>query len=336
MPGNRNRLHAHPHYRNSSPLQSFDAAAVEAQLDPARLIETLRDAFCKGANVPLRHHHAIPGTPKGQDATLLLMPAWGAGTPPTYIGIKSVTVHPDNPTQGRPSVQGVYLLLDGATGTPVAMIDGPSLTARRTAAASALAATYLARKDAKHLTVIGTGRLCPELILAHATARPLEQVSIWGRNKAAAHTIADSLSDAPFSVQATDDLETAVRVADIVSCATTALRPVFDGGWLQPGTHIDLVGGFRPDMREADDEAIRRARVFVDTRDGATREAGDIVQPLASGILQPNDIAADLFDLCRNKLPGRESEMEITLFKSVGTALEDLAAAELLMAETAP
>lgn len=224
-------------------MHAYDAAAVEANLDPTRLIEALRSAFHTGANVPLRHHHTISGTSEDQDATLLLMPAWGASSPPEYIGIKSVTVHPDNPAQGLPSVQGVYLLLDGATGTPVAMIDGPALTARRTAAASALAATYLARKTATHLTIIGTGRLSSELI---------------------------------------------------------------------------------------------RARVFVDTREGATREAGDIVEPLTSGILKPDDIAADLFDLCCDKHPGRESETEITLFKSVGTALEDLAAAQLLMTETTP
>lgn len=317
-------------------MHAYDAAAVEANLDPTRLIEALRSAFHKGANVPLRHHHTISGTSEDQDATLLLMPAWGAGSPPEYIGIKSVTVHPDNPAQGLPSVQGVYLLLDGATGTPVAMIDGPALTARRTAAASALAATYLARKTATHLTIIGTGRLSSELIRAHAKARPIEQVLIWGRNSDTARRVADSMADEPFSVRATDDLECAIRTADIVSCATTAKNPVFDGAWLQPGTHVDLVGGFRPDMREADDTAILRARVFVDTREGATREAGDIVEPLTSGILKPDDIAADLFDLCCDKHPGRESETEITLFKSVGTALEDLAAAQLLMTETTP
>lgn len=317
-------------------MHSFDAAAVEAKLDPAQLIATLRNAFRDGANVPMRHHHTIPGSPEGRDATLLLMPAWGAGTPPTYIGIKSVTVHPDNPAQSLPSVQGVYLLLDGATGTPVAMIDGPSLTAHRTAAASALAASYLARNDASQLTLVGTGRLVPELVRAHAAVRPIKQVSIWGRNQTKARAIAESMSDATFSVHAVDDLETAIRGADIVSCATTAQNPVLDGNWLQPGTHVDLVGGFRPDMREADDTAIRRASVFVDTIDGATREAGDIVQPLVSGILNQDDIAADLFDLCRNKHPGRESTTEITLFKSVGTALEDLAAAEHLMAEITP
>lgn len=314
-------------------MRSIDAATVNAHLDPARLVTHLKEAFRSETNVPLRHHHSIPGAPGNQDATLLLMPAWSGETPPKHIGIKSVTVHPDNPARGLDSVQGVYLLLDGATGTPVALIDGPALTARRTAAASALAASFLARNDAHRLLVIGTGRLASELVRAHAAVRPIRHVEIWGRNPARSKALAGELASDGLAVSAVIDLEAAVRAADIVSCATTSRDPVFEGSWLQPGCHVDLVGGFRPDMREADDVAIASARVFVDTLEGAMREAGDIVQPLESGVLDPADIAADLFALCRAEHGGRESAEEITLFKSVGTAIEDLAAAELLMAE---
>lgn len=317
-------------------MRSIDAATVNAHLDPARLVARLKEAFRGETNVPLRHHHNIPGAPENQDATLLLMPAWSGETPPGYIGIKSVTVHPDNPGRGLDSVQGVYLLLDGATGTPVALIDGPALTARRTAAASALAASFLARTDAQRLLVIGTGRLAPELVRAHAAVRPIRQVEIWGRNPVRSKALADELTSDSLEVSAVTDLEAAVQAADIVSCATTSHDPVFEGAWLPPGCHVDLVGGFRPDMREADDTAIARARVFVDTLEGATREAGDIVQPVESGVLDPANIAADLFALCRAEHGGRESAEEITVFKSVGTAIEDLAAAELLMAELAP
>jgi ornithine cyclodeaminase len=271
------------------PVRFVDEDTVNAALDPARLVAALRTAFCGDAIAPLRHHHSISGAQTGTDATLLLMPAWSAGNPPGYIGIKSVTVHPDNPSRGLPSVQGVYLLLDGATGSPVVLIDGPALTARRTAAASALASTFLSRRDA-----------------------------------------------AQYEVSVVTDLEPAVRDSDIVSCATTSRQPVFDGTWLTPGTHVDLMGGFRPDMREADDTAITRACVFVDTREGACREAGDITQPLAAGLLTPSAIRADLFELCRDEHAGRGLTSEITLFKSVGTAIEDLAAAELLMTEIAP
>lgn len=314
-------------------MRSIDAATVNAHLDPARLVASLKNAFCSKTHAPLRHHHHIPGKPDGPDTTLLLMPAWSDGTPPAHIGLKSVTVHPGNPAQGLASVQGVYLLLDGATGSPVALIDGPALTARRTAAASALAATFLARTDARRLLMIGTGRLAPELVRAHAAVRPIRDVTIWGRNPATSRDLANQLASDSFEVNPVTDLEAAVRAADIVSCATTSLDPVFKGAWLRPGCHVDLVGGFRPDMREADDDAIARARVFVDTIEGATREAGDIVQPVESGALHPSDIEADLFGLCRQEHKGRESAKEITLFKSVGTALEDLAAAELLMAE---
>ena len=317
-------------------MRTFDAEAVNAGLDPSRLVAALREAFQTPAELPLRHHHTIPGSAEGTEATLLLMPAWSAGSSPRYIGVKSVTVHPDNPAKGLPSVQGVYFLLDGQTGTPLALIDGPSWTARRTAAASALASSYLSRPNSSYLLMIGTGRLVPELIAAHTATRPITRVSIWGRNPARATAMAVALSALSLDVTACDYLEARLRKADVVSFATTAKTLVFDGAWLQPGTHVDLVGGFRPNMREADDTAIRRSTVFVDTHDGATREAGDIVRAFESGALSPDQIAADLFALCRNEHSGHESETEITLFKSVGTALEDLATAALLMAESAP
>ncbi len=316
-------------------MRTFDADTVNAHLDAARLVPALQAAFRSGATVPVRHHHTVPLDGDGE-ATLLLMPAWDAARPPRHIGVKTVTIHPDNPARGLPSVQGAYLLLDGATGTPRALIDGPALTARRTAAASALAASFLARDDATRLVVVGTGRLAPELIAAHAAMRPIAHVGIWGRNPEAARRVARDFADAGFTAEAVTDLPAALRDADIVSCATTARTPVLAGAWLTPGTHVDLVGGFRPNMREADDDAIRRATVFVDTREGATREAGDIVQALESGALAPNGIAADLFELCDGRHPGRTADDQITLFKSVGTALEDLAAAELLVAQVAP
>lgn len=311
-------------------MQTIDAATVNALLDDGGLVSALHAAFRDGATTPVRHHHSIP-MGDANDATLLLMPAWNAAVPPRHIGVKTVTVHPDNPTESLPSVQGVYLLLDGPTGTPRALIDGPALTARRTAAASALASRFLSRPDSRHLVMVGTGRLAPDLIAAHCAERPISHVTVYGRNRDRAAGVVDALAGRPFEATVCEDLEAAVATADIVSCATTARTPVFDGAWLRPGVHVDLVGGFRPDMREADDAAIRRARVFVDTRAGATAEAGDIVQPLEDGVLTKDAILADLFELCRGDHPGRGSDDEITLFKSVGTAIEDLAAAELLV-----
>ena len=238
-------------------------------------------------------------------------------------------VFPGNMERNLPTVMGAYLLLDGGTGSPLAMIDGPMLTAKRTAAASALAASYLARPDCQCLLMVGTGTLAPHLILAHAAVRPIRNVLIWGRTADKAAKLAKRLNRKDFRVQHTADLEDAVRRAHIISCATLSIEPLIAGAWLQKGQHLDLVGGFRPEMRETDDTSIQRARVFVDTRAGACKEAGDIVQPLESGVLSSEDIAADLFELTQGTRAGRRSRDEITLFKSVGTAIEDLAAAEL-------
>lgn len=308
-------------------MRIIGPSEVVAALDFAALVEALRQMFRAGCEAPLRHHHTIPATDGGAEATLLLMPAWQAGQ---QIGVKLVTVFPGNAEKSLPAVMGAYLLVDGKTGAPQALLDGPTLTVRRTAAASALAASYLARADAERLLMVGTGALAPHLIEAHATVRPIRRVAIWGRNTEKAQGLAERLAQRlGLDVTAAADLEAAAREADIVSCATLSKEPLIRGAWLAHGAHLDLVGGFTPAMREADDEAVRRARVFVDTRAGATKEAGDIVQPLASGVLAEGDIAADLFELTRGTRAGRGSAKEITFFKSVGTALEDLAAAQL-------
>ena len=231
---------------------------------------------------------------------------------------------------GIPAVNAAVLLMDGTTGAVLALIDGGEVTARRTAASSALAASYLAREDAAHLVVPGTGRLGGgNLIEAHAAVRPIRRVTIWGRSPEKAEAAAARWYGKGLDVSATRDLATAVGEADIVSTATLAREPVLRGEWLTPGTHVDLVGNFAPDAREADDAALRRATVFVDTR-AALKTGGDLVMAMAGGALQESDIAADLYDLTRGIHPGRRDPEEITLFKSVGAAIEDLAAARLV------
>jgi ornithine cyclodeaminase len=211
---------------------------------------------------------------------------------------------------------------------PVALLDGTALTLRRTAAASALAADFLARRDSAVHLMVGTGALAPHLVAAHAAVRPILQTLIWGRDPGKAAALAARLVVAGIAAEPVAELEEAVAAADIISCATLAHLPLIRGAWLRPGTHLDLVGGYTPEMREADDAAVARARVYIDT-DAALREAGDIIQPLRSGHLVRERIVGDLFDLSRGICPGRGNPDEITLFKSVGTALEDLAAAEL-------
>jgi ornithine cyclodeaminase len=217
----------------------------------------------------------------------------------------------------------------GSTGEPLAVIDGRALTLWRTAAASALASSYLARKDASRLLMVGAGALAPYLIEAHTSVRPIAEVLVWNHNPSRAQALAAQLSGRAYSVRAIADLDAGVQGADVISCATLSSTPLVKGAWLQAGAHLDLVGAFTPAMRESDDEAVRRATVYVDTRAGALLEAGDIVQPLAAGVIEPDGIAGDLFDLCRGDAARRTSAHQVTVFKSVGTALEDLAAAAL-------
>lgn len=310
-------------------MRVLDQDDIARLLAPRDCIAALREGFRSAIETPLRHHHTID---RGSEAaTLLLMPAWhGAAVGHGYLGVKLVSVFPENGRRGLGAVQGTYVLMAGDTGQPLAVLDGKAITVRRTAAASALAADYLARPDASRMVMIGAGAMAPHLIEAHAAVRPISEVAIWNRDPEKALSLAADLDRPGRRVRATSDLEVAIREADLVSAATLSAMPLVRGEWLTPGTHVDLVGGFTPDMREADDEAVRRASVFVDTRAGAGHEAGDIVQALASGALAPDGIRADLFELCRGLHRGRGSGAEITLFKSVGTALEDLAAAALV------
>jgi alanine dehydrogenase len=255
------------------------------------------------------------------------MPAWQSGR---SLGVKIVTVFPGNTKRSLPAVYGTYVLLDVETGKPLALLDGTALTLRRTAAASALAADFLARQDSAVHLMVGTGALAPHLAAAHAAMRPIRETRIWGRDPQKATALAARLAESGIPAAPTRDLAEAAGTADIVTCATLASEPVIHGDWLRPGTHVDLVGGYTPEMREADDTAVRRARVYVDTA-AAAQEAGDIVQPLRSGALADDGIIGDLFDLTRGSVTGRGDPGEITLFKSVGTALEDLAAAELVL-----
>jgi ornithine cyclodeaminase len=309
----------------SMTLRFYSDEQVHAALDWERLAEALAAAFAAGAQVPLRHAHKL-----SESDTLLLMPAWrdaGGG-----LGVKIVTVMPGNAARGAATVNALYLLLDRASGEPRAVIDGEALTLRRTAAASALAARHLARAGAANLLVIGTGKLAPFMARAHCALRPqLARVRVWGRRTDAAQTLAQLLRDEGLPAEAAVDLEAAVRDAHIVSCATTATAPIVHGAWLAPGTHLDLVGGFTRAMREADDAAVARARIFVDTYAGALAEAGDLVSPLERGVIARAQIEAELAELVRGDKPGRRGGDEITLFKSVGTALEDLAAAQLFV-----
>jgi len=305
-------------------MQYFDQETLNALMDWPGLVEALRGAFSTEPSSPVRAQLDIP-TSLGDDITLLTMPAYQAGH---RFGIKCATVAPGNARRNLPSVHAVYVLFDGITGQPLATFDADRLTAWRTAAASALASQLLSRPDASHLLILGTGRVARALIDAHASVRPIETVSVWGRTPEAAERLSMEFHDPSFQVHPIKSREAAVEEADIISCATMSREPLFDGSRVLPGTHIDLVGAFRPDMRESDDQLMQRAEIFVDTRDGCLAEAGDLIASLKSGALTKRDIRGDLTELCRRVMVGRHSPTDITLFKSVGTAIEDLAAAD--------
>ncbi|MBB3594772.1 ornithine cyclodeaminase [Rhizobium sp. BK529] len=303
----------------------LDEDQTRAALPWAQLIDAIEAMFRSDCVMPVRHHHDME-VPGEENATLLLMPAW---LPGQYTGIKTVSVFPGNVRRGLPAIFGSYLLSSAATGQVLALIDGGELTARRTAATSALASRYLSRPDAEEMLVCGTGRLSLNLMQAHGTVRPIQRYRIWGRNREAAERAAEDAQALGLQTEVVSNLEAAVKTADIVSCATLSSEPLVYGDWLKPGAHLDLVGAFKPSMRESDDTAVLRSAVYVDTRAGALSEGGDIVQPLKNGVLKESDLRGELAELISGARTGREDAQEITLFKSVGAALEDLAGAIL-------
>lgn len=306
-------------------MRYFDAATIRARLPWPRMLAVLEATLKQNVTAPLRTHHVIdvPGEPS---ASLLLMPAWRTGQ---RMGVKLVTVFPGNRARGEQAVDAVYALFDATNGAALALFDGDEITARRTAGASALAARHLARRDARHLVMVGAGRIARVLVEAHARVRPINRVSLWSRTPEHAEAAARALVADGLPVTAVRDLEAAVRAADIVSCATLSCEPLVHGTWLAPGVHLDLVGAFRSTMRETDDAAMQRADlIVVDDRKAALAEGGDVVQAIASGAILPERIAADLADLARDAHRGRTRDDQVTVFKSVGFALEDLAAAE--------
>lgn len=307
---------------------------LDRELDWGRLIHAIEFELKQNRIiVPERHNHTITlptgsGGSSGASAAtanLLLMPAWISGK---AIGVKLVSFFPGNREQGLPTIHATYILMNGETGAVQAVIDGDALTERRTAAASALAARHLARTDSRTLLVVGTGQLSVSVAEAHAHGRALQRIMIFGRSPDKAARVVDVLRKKGLPAEICKDVESGCRASDIISCVTSSTTPIVFGEWLRPGIHLDLIGSFSPALRESDDEAVRRARIFVDTRTGAM-QSGDLCHPLANGSLRETDILGELADLVREPARGRLERSDITLFKSAGFALEDMAAALL-------
>jgi ornithine cyclodeaminase/alanine dehydrogenase-like protein (mu-crystallin family) len=308
-------------------LKYFDQTEIEGALSYQELIIKLEDAFSYEYKVPLRNHYNYKSGEGEIDSTLLLMPALKNEK---YVGLKIITVSPYNAAKDMATIQGIYVLMDARNGKVIAQFDAKSLTNLRTAAASALASKFLSRKNSSSLLMMGTGALAPELIKAHCAVRPIESVFVWGRNYQKACNLAQSLFIEKVEIVPIEDVEEYIPKVDIISTATSSPDPLVFGDRLIPGQHIDLVGAFKPTWREADDEAILNSSVFVDTREGTLSESGELLIPMEKGLFKKEDIKADLFELCKKQKSGRNSQDEITSFISVGYALEDLAAAELV------
>lgn len=306
-----------------------DAEAVHRQLDYGGLIEALRAAH-RSDDRPEVGVNVLP-EPNGTNAFVSLV-AWQARH---LIAAKLVGVFPGNVerTPPEPAVQGLVALFDASSGKTLMTCDGAALTFRKTAADSALGADFLARKDARTLLIVGAGGLAPHMVEAHRAVRPgIAQVLIWNRTRARADALAAKLQHMGAEVTAVGDLDDAVPRADIISCVTMARAPLVKGALLKPGAHVDLVGAYAPDMREADDDVVRRAGViFVDTRNNC-ENSGEIGEPLAKGLVSRADIVADLFDLTTGRHSGRTSEEQITMYKNVGGGHLDLFAARRLLA----
>lgn len=306
-------------------MRVIDTADVHRVLSFGPLIEELRNVFASPTGVPRRMLYPLA---EGSRDAFALLPAWTDAV----AGVKAFTYLPGNAAVGREILHSKILLFDRRTGEPTSLVDGTSVTYWRTAAVAGLAADYLARPDARRLLVCGTGNLAPYMALAHATVRPIEEVVIWGRNREKAErTIERILASRPdLRCHVAEDLPAEVAAADVVSCVTASPEPIVFGAWLRPGTHLDLFGNHERDGRECDTEAVVRSRVYVDSRDNVLNEAGELLIPISEGRFEPESIVGELADLCAGRVGGRESAEEITLFKSVGTALADLAAADLV------
>ncbi|MGO3183090.1 MAG: ornithine cyclodeaminase family protein [Aequorivita sp.] len=306
-------------------LIQIDDQFIEENTVFSELIEILKLDFSnRDIIVPERHHHDFPNPVVNKNSTLLIMPAWNPGK---NAVVKIITVSPENSRFNLPSINGTYVYFDAINGTLKAILEAKNLTSKRTAAASALASSFLSREDSSSLLMIGTGALSTNLIKAHASVRPIKNVFVWGRHYKKAQAVCDQLSNENFTTTPIKSIEEKISEVDIITCATLSKTPLVLGKYLKPGQHIDLVGAFKKGMRESDNDTISKASIFVDTMESGLNESGDIAIPLEEGIIQESDIKADLFALCSNAKKGRINSEEITVFKSVGHAIEDLAAA---------
>ena len=302
----------------------IDAVQVHTSLDWPSLIEAMRIAHTDAASPQLDDMLLGPA-----ETSMLVR---GVFFPGAGLGVKAVSVFPGNREcdPALPAVQGMFLLFDKDDGRLLAAIDGAAITPWKTAADSALGSQLLSATDVRLMVMIGAGTMARPLIEAHLSVRPsIEKVLLWNRTRGNAEALAATLGDLRRDIQVVDDLSDAVRWADLVCSATFAAEPHIKGEWLKPGAHVDLVGAFRPDMREADDETLKRGHLFVDARATTISHIGELMIPLKNGVITEADVEGDFFDLCSLPPTNRQST-DITVFKNGGGAHLDLITARLI------
>lgn len=318
-------------------MNVIDAQQVAKCLSMKSLIETMRETYAQPAAIPQRR---VMPLEEGKYEAFALLPAWNQD----LIAVKAFTYFPQNPAHGKDTLASKILVFNREDGQPVALVDGKVLTFWRTAAASALAADYLARENASRLLICGTGNLAPYFAWAYAAVRPLKQVYVWGRSLDKAMTTVDRIVSSPeyqslpierqFAVSVVESVDETLEHVDIISCVTASATPLFDGAKVLPGTHIDLVGNHDSDKRECDSTVVQRAQVYVDSRINVLAEAGDLLIPIQEGVFNAEQIKGELPQLCAKEVRGRQSDEAITLYKSVGSALADLAAVQAVLKES--
>ena len=305
-------------------MQFFDQAAVADALPYPALIEALAAGLQQPIESPARSVY----TPNGDSSAVLIMPAWKAHE---NMGVKLVSIWPGNSARGKSAVSAVYVLISCEDGNPIAVLDGTELTLRRTAAAAALAARILARKNSQTLAILGTGSLSAPMAVAHANVMNFKTILVWGRDAKKAQAVVDSLTLQGITAQASSDLQATLAEADVVSAASTATAPFICSEWVKPGTHLGLIGAFTPTMAEAEPALMPRAQVFADSRDAILQKGGEVLQAIQQGLIAPGDIQAELAEIAAAPQHAwRKSDDAITVFKSVGFASLDLIAAELV------
>jgi ornithine cyclodeaminase len=306
-------------------MKHFDMKAIQTALPYPLLVDALAQGLQQFAETPARSFFS-----PNQDAScVMIMPAW---RPHQMMGVKLVSVWPENNAKGESAVSAVYVLISCLDGRPLAVLDGTELTLRRTAAAAALAAKRLARENSETLAVLGTGSLSVPLVQAHTDTMRFKNVLVWGRQFYKAQLVVNQLRELGIEVRAMSDLHKTLAMSDVVAVATTATEPFLKAAWVRPGTHISLVGAFTPQMAEAEPGLISKSQLFADCRASVLEKGGEVFQAIEQGLILDSDIIADLAELtAQSDRSWRHDAQAITVFKSVGFALLDLIAAELVI-----